>query len=1000
LTSIALDRSRVRPDAAAIVPFTVFGLVGAASCLGLLRDASTPLLGSLLVVTALSGTAEIISIRRRRTTWITPVGSYLYFVMFVLLRHATGGADSVMSPMVAIPILWLALFGTRFHLAVAAVLTFAAFLIAPVLESTAIDGADLRRALLWTTFAVTVAPLVHRLVSQLEERTRAERAAGARLRGVLQGATMSSLITTDLNGIITSVNNGTEDLLGWSAEELVGRDAVTVLHEREELERVADELQVDDPGWVLAHLAQERAASRIWLYRRKDGEQLHVRLAVTELRDDDNRIVGHLAIGIDATENVRASAALAESEQRWRLVMDHLPDMTVLVLDEDLRVSMVAGAGAAKHGVGGHTDALGPISTPANVELLTGGVRAALAGQAREATIDLRATATGADHVITFCALPQQSGERATVLALARDVSVERARERAVAEARDRAEKLVLSAPHGIAVMRRDGTLSEANPALLAMLGRRHDELVGAALTSLVTPEDQALERRLAAAASTADALAASAPHHTRWTARRGDATQVHLSVDSTPLDDGTDAELLLTFTDVSERLAHEAELAWWADHDALTGLTNRRRFAIEVDHHLRRCRRSGPRGALLVVDLDHFKTINDAEGHAAGDRVLVAVAQSLSNAVRDTDVVARLGGDEFAVLLTDAGREEAERVAERVVVLVGATARSHHGSAGGTVTASVGIAMVEADSVDPGTLLAGADRQMYDAKRRGRNQWVSPSDDRPAVGRPTAGGPADRRSRLADAGGQRDMELHLQPIWDVATRRVVGAEALLRLIDGPTIVLPQPFVTRAERLGLIGELDCWTVGEAVRVLALMQDVAPDTHIGVNVSGATLGDPAYESALRTALSTYGVDASSLLLEVTETAAITDLDSSVAFARRMVADGTRLALDDFGTGYASLACLRRLPFAFVKIDGAFVEGSVHDPTDRTILASTVDLARRLGVQTVAEHVADEETLATVRAEGVDLAQGHLVGPAVPWEQFVERHVPSAQPPRVG
>ncbi len=577
------------------------------------------------------------------------------------------------------------------------------------------------------------------------------------------------------------------------------------------------------------------------------------------------------------------------------------------------------------------------------------------------------------------------------VLLVFRDVSDDHARIRALEAERERTERLISDAPHGVAVLDLDGRVLQVNDSLASLAGRTVEELVGMRFEDLSPTHRQKmrvyLERTLAVPG---ELLVGD------WTIESAVAEDAHVSLTSRVLtaSDEADEVILVNVVDFSERRRYEERLTYLADHDALTGLPNRRRFDEVLDEHLRQCQRRGATGALLLVDLDHFKEVNDTMGHDAGDQLIVSTASLLRDNLRVSDLVARLGGDEFAVLLPDADLAGAEAVAEALVQRV----RAHCSRLEGVkrrVTASVGVitfAAAAQQSVDP---LALADMLLYDAKDAGRNRYAVL--DASGTQQPRSGARLEWMSRIESAIEHDKFELYLQPILDVRSNRVVAAEALLRLVDRGHPVAPGRFVHIAERAGLAPDLDRWVVRNAVAMLSRLHHFAPELTLEINLSGHSIGDASVEHEFVEALRRHDVAPHKIVVEATETAAVADVAAARAFSQRLGAMGTRVAIDDFGAGFGSFYYLKHLPFDIVKIDGEFVVGAHTSAVDRAILRSIVGVARNLGKETVAEFVAEEAVLEVVRELGVDYAQGYLIGEPVPFDVFVERHLAGGSSP---
>lgn len=444
----------------------------------------------------------------------------------------------------------------------------------------------------------------------------------------------------------------------------------------------------------------------------------------------------------------------------------------------------------------------------------------------------------------------------------------------------------------------------------------------------------------------------------------------------------------LLLLRDVSEHHLILRELERLAESDPLTGLPNRRRFDKELAEHIARC---GDVGGVLVLDLDGFKDINDTFGHAFGDDVLTTIARILAESVYESDTLTRLGGDEFAILIPDADHDRLESIAEYLVNRLRGYARTLNG-AGRALTASVGgvtVASALAQGVDP---LVAADRLMYDVKYAGRDGIVIVGD----CGNPEEREPSryEWKVRLEEALAHDDLVLHLQPIVDVTSGRIMGAEALVRLVYDGRLVPPAEFVPVAERSGIASALDEWVIRRAVGMLARLRDVDPDLSIWINVSAQSIGSETVERTLLDAVEESGVPATAVVLELTETARIADVPAARCYASRLRSNGFRLAIDDFGTGFGSLIYLKNMLFDYMKIDGEFISSLDHSTTDRAIVHSLVELAGELRMEVVAERVESIEILDVVRSEGIHFAQGFDVGRPCPESEFVSRHLSSS------
>ena len=554
--------------------------------------------------------------------------------------------------------------------------------------------------------------------------------------------------------------------------------------------------------------------------------------------------------------------------------------------------------------------------------------------------------------------------------------------------ANDRVEQLFDDAPHGVALLDPSGVIIRVNISMAVLVGLDPPEMVGHRFSAFESPGEDRIEDHLG-----------------RLSPRRGEhldaecllrdsgGNDVNVALSSTVTGDQEMGQIIMVnVVDISDRRRYLDRLAHLADHDVLTGLANRRRFENELQRHLDRCRRLGPVGALLLLDLDNFKQVNDSLGHNAGDQLLVTIAGLLRRSIRNTDIVARLGGDEFAILLPDTEQEGAQRVAELVVERVRDHATTLDG-VGRRVTASVGVVTFQAASEHAADVLALADMTMYDAKEAGRNQAVVLLEG--DLRGPRTAARLHWQSRIEEALEHDRFELHLQPIMNIADGRISSAEVLLRLRDQDELVPPARFLYIAERVGLMPRVDAWVIDRSVQLLArLRAEHDPEFEFEVNLSGHSIGNPEIEQAICDSLTVYDVDPSALILEITETAAVGDVALARAFAERITDLGCAFALDDFGAGFGSFYYLKHLLFDYVKIDGEFVAHVHESQVDRTIMRSIVGIARDLGKRTVAEFVSTPEVLQVCREEGVDFAQGYLIGKPVPYDEFVDQFMPAA------
>jgi diguanylate cyclase (GGDEF)-like protein len=446
------------------------------------------------------------------------------------------------------------------------------------------------------------------------------------------------------------------------------------------------------------------------------------------------------------------------------------------------------------------------------------------------------------------------------------------------------------------------------------------------------------------------------------------------------------DREVVLTALERAKRT--EAELRYLADHDSLTGLLDRRRFRSELDQYVSFSARYGGRGAVMIVDIDGLKAVNDALGHHAGDNLIRQVAEVMRERVRATDIVARLSGDEFAILMPQTDVEGAMQLGEDLRAQVADSVQPTSDSEPATI--SVGITMFGGGEKGTGSeaVLVAADQAMYAAKEGGRNQialFGDPSEPQrdPERRQTTA-------ARIRDAITDDRLSLHTQPIRSLASGGIERYELLLRMTSEEGELLPAAsFIEAAERSGMVQELDRWVVGRALELLAERERQGAPLSLHVNISGASLTDVSVLEFIERRLDEGGVNPSSCTFEITETADVHDYEAAGGFADRLTDFGCQVAIDDYGAGFGPFHYLKRIPFDLIKIDGSFVRDMPRSDADQLTVQAIVQIARGLGKTTIAEYVQDDQTTEMLREYGVDMAQGfHLGRPVDLDEAFAE------------
>ncbi len=419
-----------------------------------------------------------------------------------------------------------------------------------------------------------------------------------------------------------------------------------------------------------------------------------------------------------------------------------------------------------------------------------------------------------------------------------------------------------------------------------------------------------------------------------------------------------------------------EAQLRYIADHDSLTGLLDRRRFRSELDQYVSFTARYGGQGAVMIIDIDGLKAINDSAGHHTGDVLIRRIAGIMRERVRTTDIVARLSGDEFAVLMPQTDTAGALQLGEDLRAQVAEGAAAGEDMPGATI--SVGITMFGGDrEVGAEAVLVAADQAMYRAKEEGRNQialFQDPGEpQRQQQRRQTTS------ARIREALTHDRLSLHTQPIRSLASGGIERYELLLRMTGDDGELLPAAsFIEAAERSGMVQELDRWVVAQALELLAERERSGDPVSLHVNLSGASVADLSVLEFIERRLDEGEADPARCTFELTETAHVHDYEAAGGFADRLSEFGCQVAIDDYGAGFGPFHYLKSIPFDLIKIDGSFVRDMPNSDADQLTVQAIVQIARGLGKTTIAEYVQDDVTAEMLREYGVDMAQGYHLG----------------------
>lgn len=821
---------------------------------------------------------------------------------------------------------------------------------------------------------------------ETEQALRASEARNRLLAAVVEQSSEAILIK-DLDNIVLSWNAGAERMYGWSQAEAVGRN-ITLL------------LRPSATGTDVARrIAQVRRgvpdAWRTVSYRR-DGTLIHVDVNVSPLFDESGRHIGEISMVRDITEREQAEAALRVTQARNRelaLIVDQSYD-AIITKDTHNRI-LTWNRGAERIFGWSAAEAVGRNFLSLTVPDASEPELRAAIERIETHTADtweaVRLTKDGRRiHVeVSLSPLFDEDGKHLGEISINRDIS-----ERVQAEEALRDHRLFLEQAQEVgsigswALSLTGGTLtwSEETRRIFGMGGDAFD---GSAETfwELLHPDDVARVRT-----AHEQAISVRRPFTNQYRIVRPDGAQRWIHEHAAIIRDDHDQPLRMVgvVQDITEQRAAQERIEFLATRDPLTELPNRLLLRDRITHAMAGAARSGTQLALLFIDLDQFKTINDSLGHWVGDELLKQVAARLASCVRMEDTLARLGGDEFVLLLqglTDS--QAASQVASKVLSLLARPylIEGHQLSS----SCSIGISLYPTDGEDAQALMKNADAAMYYAKERGRGnyQYFSTELHSRAVERLSI------ETALRRALERGEFELHFQPQARMDDSTVVGMEALLRWNHPDEGVLaPGRFIRIAEESGLIVPLGDWALDAACAQMRAWLDAGlTPPRLAVNVSVGQLS-PAFVLGVERILRAHRMDGSQLELEMTESLLMLQVDENVKVLRRLGDLGVQISLDDFGTGYSSLAYLKKFPIDALKIDRTFVRDIVEDPDDSAITAAVVSIGHHMQLRVVAEGVETPEQLAILRTMGCDEYQGYLFSRPLPAAGFAARFLGGA------
>ncbi len=796
------------------------------------------------------------------------------------------------------------------------------------------------------------------------------------------------LILRNSDSTIVDFNTGFTRLLGYTREEAVGHREpdLKIWGNPLDRERVQAELEAH---YECLDYETELVA--------KNGEVLQTEISVRFFEIDGELCV--LCIGRDITKRRLAEAALKESEEKFARIFTGSPDGIVIISLADSRIldindAFVASSGFSYEEIVGHRVTDLPVFD--DIEQLQRSTELVVKeGSLQNFELTFRTKNGEQIPALVSATVVELEGERSLVC-IAKDNRVQRETEAKLRVSEERFRGAFENAPIGMLLTDTDGYIFQANNFAVKALAYPEAEMVGSHISRLVpSPERQSLKE-------TFDRLLYRSGNVFRSERRMlcKDSMEIwtNFHVVLQRSETGSPLYFIVQLADISEMKRNREQMERMAFYDTLTDLANRRLFGDRLEQAIAHAQRTGTFAALLYLDLDQFKRVNDTLGHEAGDELLREVARRLSHCVRAEDTVARPGGDEFTILLYDISSPgDAGAVAEKILARLRApiTISGHHL----VVTTSIGITIIPSDSVQPNILTKNADLAMYRAKERGRNnyQYFAEEMNTKAQSR------LRTENELRKALESNEFELFYQPKVRLADQRITGVEALIRWQHPERGLLsPDKFISVAEETGVIVGIGAWVIQQAcIAARDLTAQTGAPIQVAVNISTRQFRDPNLVNTVRRCVRESGIDPAQLEVEITETMLMDDAEAAAFTVERLHELGIKLAIDDFGTGYSSLNYLKRFPIDTVKIDRSFVMDIPSNTDDMAITAAVISMAHRLSLVVVAEGVETIEQLKFLSDHDCEYGQGYYFSKPLPFaeiQRFFDPNVALIRQPR--
>jgi diguanylate cyclase (GGDEF)-like protein/PAS domain S-box-containing protein len=798
------------------------------------------------------------------------------------------------------------------------------------------------------------------------------------------------MVVVNQGGEIVLLNVQAEKQFGYRRDELVGQKVKNIIPEG-----FAERLIADGTRPSAEALAQQIGTGIELSGRRKDGSEFPIEIMLSPLESAEGILVTAAIRDISLRKKAEkhlaqmesrrrlVEDALRESEERYRMLLDGVQNYAIFMLDAQGKIlSWNAGAerikGYTADQIIGHNFSC--FFPPEDIERgRPEEVLRITAANGRHEEQGMRVRKDGSRFLasVTFTALRDPAGNLRGFSEFSHDLSESK-------ESGAKYRGLLEAAPDAMVVVNQGGEIVLLNVRAEKQFGYRRDELVGQKVKNIIP--DGFAERLIADALRSAeDALAQQIGTGIELNGRRKDGSEFPIEIMLSPLESAEGILVTAAIRDITTRKKAEAQMTHSAEHDFLTDLPNRLLLNDRVHQAIILAERHRKKVAVLFLDLDGFKHINDSLGHPIGDKLLQSITKRLVDCVRGSDTVSRQGGDEFVVLLSEVEQSEDAAITARRMLKVVADAHpiDKHDL---HITTSIGVSVYPDDGLDAETLIKNADTAMYQAKENGQQsyQFFKPAMNVRAVERQSI------EESLRRALERQEFALHYQPKINLRTGQITGAEALLRWahpIRGP--ISPAQFIPVAEDCGLILPIGNWVLREACQQARVWVDAGlPLGTMAVNISAIEFRDENFLDGVFAILKDTGLDPRFLELELTESVLMKHAGSTASILKTLRARGVQVAVDDFGTGYSSLSYLRKFSIDALKIDQSFVRQITTVPEETTIVTAVISMGRNLKLRVVAEGVETQEQLAFLQAHQCDEAQGYYFSRPVPPHQFAK------------